>query len=256
MGAVPGYASPVGLGAKLAEVKCQVVVDPSLMDGKTFITGANEVDMHYTGFFPKEDLPVGCMVQDIGMVQEGDGCVNCGKGLSLTRGIEIGNIFQLGSKYSESMGMRYLDENGKSQTPIMGCYGIGVGRLLAAAVEDSRDQYGPIWPISIAPFEVHINALQWNTATIKETAVGLYQHLQKSGVDVVLDDTDNKPGFQFADADLIGAPVRLVVAPKSLERGMVEYKLRDGSDKGEWPVAEAGAKALAVVEALRSKLRG
>lgn len=256
IGAIPGYASPVGLGAKLTEARCQVVIDPTLMDGKTFVTGANEIDMHYSGFFPQEDLPENHQVRDISMVEEGDACTSCGNALNLTRGIEIGNIFQLGTKYSESMGMRYQDEGGKAQTPIMGCYGIGVGRLLASAIEDSRDQYGPIWPISIAPYELHINALQWTTGTIKETATALYEELKKNGVDALLDDSDNKPGFQFADADLIGAPVRLVVAPKSLERGMIEYKLRDGSDKGEWPVAEAGQKALEVVRKLRQQLNG
>lgn len=254
LGAIPGFASPVGLGTKLLGAKCQVIVDGSLMDGRVYVTGANEKDWHYTGFYPREDLPEGSKVTDISMVHDGDGCQNCNNPLTLTRGIEIGNIFQLGTKYSESMGMRYLDVNGKNQTPIMGCYGIGVGRLLASAIEDSRDQFGPIWPVSIAPFEVHINALQYGTPAIKDVAEGLYQHLKTQGADALLDDSDNKPGFQFADADLIGAPLRLVVAPKSLERGMVEYKLRDGSDKGEWPVAEAGARAMDILKGLRSKL--
>ena len=255
LGAVPGYASPVGLGPLLTEKGCAVIVDPSIVESHNLVTGANEVDQHFTGFDPSRDLPAGCKTADISMVQDADGCPQCGKPLLLTRGIEIGNIFQLGNKYSESMGMRYLDVHGKSQTPIMGCYGIGVGRLMASVIEDSHDQYGPIWPISIAPFEAQINVLQWSSPGIKETAEKLYKELQAAGVDVLLDDTDNKPGFQFADADLIGSPLRLVVAPKGLERGAIEWKLRDGTAKGDWPLAEAGAKALAMIVELRQQLQ-
>jgi prolyl-tRNA synthetase len=242
LGAVPGYASPVGLD--LAKSGCKVLVDPFLERESGLVTGANKEDYHLTGFVPQRDLPPGYVVADVTKVQSGDHCKACGAALSLTRGIEIGNIFQLGTKYTDAMGMRYLDHEGKAHGPIMGCYGIGVGRLMAAAVEEHHDEHGPVWPLAIAPFEVHLCALMLEKPEVRETAERLYAELTKQGLEVIFDDTANKAGFQFADADLIGVPIRLVVAPKALQRGVVEFKLRDGTVSGEWPVADVVAKTL------------
>lgn len=249
LGIVPGYATPIGLGDILKDKsKIELVVDTSIMESSNLVTGANEEGYHYTGFEPSRDLLEGDFkVFDISQVEEGDKCSLCQGNLNIVRGIEIGNIFQLGTKYTESMKMTYLDKNGKAQTPIMGCYGIGLGRLMASVMEESHDKYGPIWPMSIAPYQVHINALNYNKPEVKEFADKLYQDLQKEGVEVLLDDTNNKPGFQFADADLLGIPLRLVVSPKNLARGAIEWKLRDGSKKGECSLEEALAQVKTMI---------
>ena len=246
IGAVPGFASPLGVDMS----RCQIIVDPSILTVKNLVVGANEVDQHYRGFSAERDLPKEAKIIDIAQVQEGDLCQECGSTIEVTRGIEVGNIFQLGTKYSDSMGMRYSDEAGQSQVPTMGCYGIGVGRLLASVMEESHDAHGPIWPISIAPFQVHIVALQFNTEPVREKAQTLYKTLLAKGFDVVFDDRDEKPGVQFAEADLMGVPIRLIVAPKALAKGKIELKLRDGSLQEE--VDEAAI--VSRVEELRTKL--
>lgn len=148
----------------------------------------------------------------------------------MLRGIEVGNIFQLGTKYSEAMGATYLDKDGKAKPMIMGCYGIGVGRTMAAVIEQSHDKYGPIWPLSIAPFQVHICALNPNRDNVGEVAEKLYRELAEKGVEVILDDRGEKAGFMFNDADLVGAPLRLIVSPKTLAENNVEFRRRDSRD--------------------------
>ena len=154
-----------------------------------------------------------------------------GKPLIAKRGIEIGNIFQLGTKYTEAMNGSYLDRNGKTQYMIMGCYGIGVGRIIAAVIEQSHDKFGPIWPMSIAPFQVHICALDIKKPRVKETAEELYKELINDGIEVLYDDRGEKAGFMFNDADLIGIPLRVIISPKTLAHDQVEFKTRDGSKK-------------------------
>ena len=162
----------------------------------------------------------------------------------MKRGIEVGNIFQLGTKYSKPMQCNYLDKDGKSHPMIMGCYGIGVGRTMASVVEDSYDEYGPIWPMSIAPYHVEICALNPDRGGVMEASEALYGELTKLGVEVLFDDRGEKAGFMFNDADLIGIPFRVIVSPKSMEKGVVEFKLRGSRDAEMIPLADA-AKVLA-----------
>ena len=227
VGCEPGYASILGL----PQDSCRVVVDHSVAESGNLVCGANEPNYHHTGFNLFRECP-GVQTQDIAQVREGDGCPSCGAGLQLRRGIEVGNIFQLGRKYTEALGMTYLDEDCKVQIPIMGSYGIGVGRLLASVVEARRDERGPIWPVSIAPWQVHIVTLKINDTSVAKAAEEVYQLLQATGIEVIWDDRKESPGVQFADADLLGVPFRIVVSPKSLGAGGAELLMR-GEKRGE-----------------------
>lgn len=230
---VAGYASPIGID----DPKVVVVVDDTVRESGNLVTGANEVDHHYVNFNLERDLP-GVTTHDICAVAEGDGSpVSEGK-IVLKRGIEVGNIFQLGTKYTESMAMTYNDEQGQRIHPIMGCYGIGVGRLMASVMESRYDKFGPIWPLSIAPWQVHICALKPNAEGVRETAERLFSELESAGIEVIYDDTGHAPGVQFADADLLGVPFRLIVSERNLKEGQVEWKRRDGESSGKLPVAE------------------
>jgi prolyl-tRNA synthetase len=176
---------------------------------------------------------------DVVDVEEGDLAPDGKQKIVLQRGIEVGNIFQLGRKYTQTMGMTYDDEQGKAQVPIMGCYGIGVGRLMSSVMEIRRDEYGPKWPITIAPWQVQINALKMGQPQVKETAEKLYADLSAAGLDVLYDDRDARPGVQFADADLLGIPIRIIVGERNLKDGNVEWKRRDTGDSGTIPLADA-----------------
>ena len=230
-GAVPGYASPMSLDPE----KVRIIVDHTVAASNNLVTGANEADYHYTNFNLDRDLPETETV-DIVNVAEGDKGPE-GKGvIELKRGIEVGNIFQLGTKYTESMGMTYLDEHGKAQIPIMGCYGIGVGRLMSSIMEASHGDRGPIWPMTVAPWQVHLCALKYNKDDIKATAEKLYEELTAAGLEVLFDDRNARPGPQFADADLLGIPVRIVVSDRNLGDGNLEYKRLDKDDAGTIPL--------------------
>ncbi|WP_037572783.1 proline--tRNA ligase [Spirochaeta cellobiosiphila] len=226
IGAVPGYASLYNIDKS----KCRIVLDYSAAESTNLVVGANETDYHLKNFNYTRDS--GCsdvaIVTDIATVREGDPCPLTGEPLLLRRGIEVGNIFQLGTKYSEPMKVNYLDQNGKSHPMVMGCYGIGVGRSMASVIEQSHDDYGPIWPMSIAPFQVHICALNIKKDGIREAAEKLYQDLLSKGIEVLYDDRGEKAGFMFNDADLIGVPLRVVISPKTLEENQIEFKTRDG----------------------------
>ncbi len=238
-GAVPGYASPIGIDLS----KIKIVVDPSVAGTCNLVVGANEADYHYRNFNFGRDLKVADVV-DIAMVRDGDPCPVTGEPLQMKRGIEVGNIFQLGTKYSKPMQCNFLDRDGKSYPMIMGCYGIGVGRTMASVVEDSYDEYGPIWPMSIAPYQVHLCALNPDKGGVAQTADALYEELTKLGVEVLYDDRGEKAGFMFNDADLIGIPFRVILSPKTLENGVAEFKLRGVRDAEMIPVADV-AKVLA-----------
>jgi prolyl-tRNA synthetase len=227
VGAEPGFASPMGIDPDA----CRIVVDHTIANSTNLVTGANEKDYHFKNFNLQRDLP-GVEPVDIATVREGDGCPVCAGMIVFKRGIEVGNIFQLGTKYSESMGMRYLDEDGGEQTPIMGCYGIGVGRLVSSVMEAKHDKFGPMWPVSIAPWQVHLNALDYGTDEIKAMAEKLYGELIDVGLEVLIDDRDERPGVQFAEADLLGAPIRFVVSTRNLAEGQIEWKRRDTGEKG------------------------
>ncbi len=225
-GAEPGYASPMALDSE----QVRIVVDPSIAGSGNLVVGANQPDYHYRNFNYHRDLHTG-EVADIATVRAGDPCPLTGRPLLEKRGIEVGNIFQLGQKYSRPMECKYLDANGKEQFLLMGCYGIGIGRTLAAVIEQSHDDRGPIWPMAIAPFQVHICALNNRKPEVREAADRLYNELLEAGVEVLYDDRNEKAGFMFNDADLIGAPLRLIVSPKTLAEGKVEFKTRDGAEQ-------------------------
>ena len=223
VGCEPGFASPMTIDPK----KVKIVVDRSVAESSNLTVGANEPDYHCLNFNFERDLaPGAALVADIANVREGDPCPLTGRPLKLTHGIEVGNIFQLGTRYSEMMNCRYLDINGKSHPMIMGCYGIGVGRAMASVIEQCNDQYGPIWPITIAPFEVELCALNPNKEGVGEAADKLYGELKAAGIEVLYDDRGEKAGFMFSDADLVGLPFRLTLSPKTLPEGKIEFKRR------------------------------
>lgn len=202
-----------------------VLYDISLENETNLIGGANKTDYHYKGINIERDIKPSTFV-DVSRVNDGDICIECGSRLTLNRGVEVGNIFQLDTKYTESMNMTYIDIDGKQKHPFMGCYGIGVGRLLACIMEAHHDDYGPIWPKSVAPWDIHICMLNVDKENVKEFGLDLYERLSQK-YDVLLDDRGLKPGVQFADADLLGIPLRLIISSRNLEKGEVELVTRD-----------------------------
>lgn len=242
---VAGYIGPYGISDKVT-----YYIDESLRGIGSLVAGANKEGYHYTGLNLERELGAVEYV-DVSKIQEGGICPCCGKKtITIKRGIEVGNIFQLGTKYTESMGMLYTDKDGKTHHPIMGCYGIGVGRLAASVCEERHDEYGPIWPISIAPWEVQLCCLRADNAEVKEVADGLYDQLQKAGVEVIYDDRNVRPGEMFADADLLGVPIRVVVSPRNLKNGCIEISTRDKSVKEMIALEDA----FAYVTDLKEKL--
>ena len=188
---------------------------------------------------------------DFAKIAEGGICPKCGKpAISVSRGIEVGNIFQLGTKYTESMAMQYLDSEGISRYPVMGCYGIGVGRLAASVCEARHDEYGPIWPMSIAPWQVHMCAVRSDDAAVKEYADKLYTQLVASGIEVIYDDRPVTAGVMFSDADLLGVPVRLIISPRNMNKGFCEIVSRDKSFSLEVPLDSTHEKIVELVQSL------
>ena len=187
--------------------------------------------------------------QDLAVMKEGDLCPRCGKPMTECRGIEVGNIFQLGTKYSSAMGATYSDENNNEKPFIMGCYGLGVGRTVAAAVESCHDEFGIRWPKAIAPYDMVVQILDLGDEAVVKKAEELYEALKEKGYSVILDDRDQKPGFKFKDSDLIGFPVRITIGSKNLANGMVEVKRRCDEGKGTLIPAE---NALTEIEKIYS----
>ncbi|MGB3905287.1 MAG: proline--tRNA ligase [Anaerolineae bacterium] len=239
-GIVPGYASPIG-----QQGKARIVADESITSGNNFVAGANKEGHHLRNVNYPRDFGVD-LLSDIAAVQEGDPCARCGGKLRTTRGIELGHIFKLGIKYSEAFGATFLDSEGQSLPLVMGCYGIGTGRLMAAVVEQSHDERGIIWPVSIAPYHIHLIALG-NSPQVGDHAESLYREMQAKGYEILYDDRDESPGVKFNDADLIGIPLRLTVSPRSLQAGGVEMKLRRAK---EHEIVPLGAVDHAVQELL------
>ena len=220
VGGEPGFMSPIGV-----KKGTKIVVDSTVMEMVNAVAGANEVDTHYKNVTPKRDFgePI---VTDIRLVQEGDSCPRCGAPLKMTRGIEAGQVFMLGTKYSEALHATFLDENGKEKPLVMGCYGIGVGRTMAAAIEQNNDKDGIIWPKAIAPFEVVVVPVNAKVPEQLEMAEKIYSELKAVGIDVLLDDRKERAGVKFKDCDLIGYPLRVTVGPKAIEEGTVELRIR------------------------------
>lgn len=219
-----GYIGPYNLPEGVT-----ALYDRSLLTCESMSCGANEEEYHYVGLCAERDLE-GVEYHDFAKIQSGGICPKCGKKtVEISRGIEVGNIFQLGTKYTETMGMQYLDANGEAQYPIMGCYGIGVGRLAASVCEAHHDDYGVIWPMSIAPWQVHLCLVRADDAEAKAYADKLYEELQRAGVEVIYDDRNVRAGVMFSDADLLGVPVRVVVSPRNMKQGVCEISMRDKS---------------------------
>jgi prolyl-tRNA synthetase len=231
-GTQPGYVGLVGL-------KCRLYADHSALTLADFVCGANEPDLHLTGVNWDRDVQ-GALAADLRNVVEGDPSPS-GKGrLKIARGIEVGHIFQLGDKYSRPMKAAVLDEAGREVTLLMGCYGIGVTRIVAAAIEQNHDERGIIWPGPIAPFQLVLVPLNLQkSARVRETSDRLYEQLSATGVEVLYDDRDARPGVKFADAELLGIPHRLVVAERGLEAGRLEYRHRRDTASTEFPESEA-----------------
>jgi len=218
-GLVAGFASPIGAkGVK-------VVADDSITLGFNLIAGANKPGYHFRNANYPRDFQADLMT-DIALARAEDSCLKCGGKLSLSRGIEVGHVFKLGTFISERFGASFLDSDGKSRPIVMGSYGIGLGRLLAAIVEQSHDDKGIIWPLSVAPYQVHLCPLSLDKPAVAPTAERLYQELQKEGVEVLFDDRDDSPGIKFNDADLLGIPLRLTLSPRTLQSQSVEAKWR------------------------------
>lgn len=248
-GLAAGFIGPKGLPEGV-----KVVYDSSLEGVNWFATGANEADFHYVGFnIPREVGEVEYV--DVAKAYDGGVCPVCGhKSIYTSRGIEVGNIFQLGTRYTEAMDMTYVDADGSLKHPIMGCYGIGVGRLAAAVCEAHHDDYGPIWPMSIAPWHVHLCSLRADNPEVAETSQRLYDELTKRGVEVIWDDRSVSAGVMFSDADLFGVPLRVVVSPKGLKNGTIEIASRDKSMQEKRPAGEAADFVCDYVRAELEKL--
>jgi len=235
VGAEPGYGSPLGVRGAL------VVADDVIVDSPNLVAGANEEGFHFTHVNHGRDFEAD-VVADLASAEDGSPCPDCGGPMRAERGVEVGNIFKLGTRYSEALGASFLDGDGERKPVVMGSYGIGVGRLLACIAEEHRDEDGLIWPVSVAPYHVHLVA-----AEAGEKADGVYEELRSTGVEVLYDDRRESLGAKFKDADLIGLPLRLTLTPRSLQRGGVEIKARDNGESDILPIDEE-------VEVVRSKL--
>lgn len=245
-----GYIGPLHL-----ETDATVLYDNSLTDMNNVCCGANQDGYHYTGLDMRRDVP-DAEYHDFAKVQEGDICPKCGKpALTVSRGIEVGNIFQLGTKYTDAMDMTYVDADGNTEHPIMGCYGIGVGRLAAAILEEHRDEHGPVWPLSVAPWQVELCAVRADNPEVKALADSLYKELQKLGIEVLYDDRQVSAGVMFADADLLGLPYRAVVSPRNLKQNVVEVTSRDKSFSESVPAENAAAEIAGIIRSKQQELQ-
>jgi prolyl-tRNA synthetase len=231
-GAVPGYASPIGLKKDLGGGRrLMIVADDSAVNFPNLVGGANKPEYHLKNTNAGRDYQPD-IVADIALAQEGDKCLGSEAVLQYHRGIEVGHCFKLGQRYSKAMGVTFLGENGQPQTPVMGSYGIGVGRLMAAIVEQHHDEQGIIWPDSVAPFDIHLVSLaKSQDDEVGQQAEAIYRQLQEAKIEVLFDDRKESPGVKFADADLIGIPWRVTVSSRSLQNGGVEVKRRSEAEK-------------------------
>jgi prolyl-tRNA synthetase len=245
-GAPVGYVGPHKLPAVGT---LRIVADESIRDAVNAVTGAGRRDWHVAGFVQRRDAKVDAW-GTFAQARAGDPCPRCGKPLEIARGIEVGHIFKLGTKYSEALGCTFTDEKGESRPAVMGTYGIGVGRTMAAAVEQHHDADGIVWPLALAPFEIALVSLNPSDEATRREADALYESFQAAGLEVFYDDRDERPGVKFKDADLIGFPIRVNVGGRALKDGKIEVVVR--RDKSVRPVEKAGA--VEAVRALRAEL--
>lgn len=243
-GGVAGFMSPIGI-----KEGTMIVVDATVMEMFNAVAGANEVDVHYVNVNPKRDFK-DVTVADIRLIQEGDPCPRCGAPVKMTRGIEAGQVFTLGTKYTKSLKATFLDENGKEQLIIMGCYGIGVSRTMAAAIEQNNDADGIIWPRAIAPFEVVVVPVNAKEEQQLKMAEEIYENLKKNGTDAILDDRKERAGVKFKDADLIGYPLRITVGPKATEEKIIEVKVRKTGEVFNYSVDDYLTKITELLKTL------
>ncbi len=247
-GASVGFVGPCNLKKRV-----KIVADRTVEGRVNFVSGANEDDYHVVNITPGRDFEVD-LYADVVFAEEGDRCPNCGELLRFSRGIEVGHIFKLGTKYSGAMNATFLDEDGKEKPFIMGCYGIGVTRIAAAVVEQKHDENGIIWPITIAPFEVSLVATNMKNETVREIAENLYEAFVESGIEVLYDDRDERAGFKFKDADLVGIPIRVTVGERSAKQNKVEVKLRRSQDVEVLPVEKALDRVMELRQMLYREL--
>lgn len=240
-GLVAGAAGPAGLSGM------RIVADDALATAPNLVTGANKLDLHLRNVNYGRDWQAEVLT-DIALAREGDGCPNCGTELEVRRGLEMGHVFKLGTVYTEAMHAGYLDESGETHPAVMGCYGIGVSRLLAAVIEQNHDERGIVWPASVAPYAVHVVVLNADKPDVRQAAGTLYADLRAAGLEPLFDDRDESAGVKFNDADLLGMPVRLTVSPRNLKAGAVEFKLRSGGEPEQVPVADVVARVRAAVD--------
>ena len=239
-----GFAGPVGL-------KTKIIADYSIQTIINGITGANEADAHFINVNLDRDFKVGTF-GDLRMVVADDLCLRCADGkLEIFRGIEVGHVFKLGTKYSEAMNATFLNEKGEEKSMIMGCYGIGIGRTAAASIEQNHDEKGIIWPMPLAPFHAHLIPLNVNDKAIMTTAEAVYKNLINAGLDVFMDDRDERAGTKFNDADLIGIPIRITVGSKALKESSVEIKMRKAADVSLIKIDDVKKKVLEIVSSGR-----
>ena len=243
-GGVAGFMSPIGIrkGTK-------IVVDSTVMEMYNAVAGANETDVHYKNVNPKRDFGE-AIVTDIRMIQAGDACPRCGQPVKMTRGIEAGQVFTLGTKYSEALQATFLNENGREKPLVMGCYGIGVSRTMAAAIEQNNDEQGIIWPRAIAPFEVLVVPVNAKVPEQLALAEEIYAEMKQAGTDALLDDRKERAGVKFKDADLIGYPLRITIGPKALEENQIEVKIRKTGETYNFTREEYKEKVLELLKTL------
>jgi len=239
-GAPVGFAGPVGLRGG------RIVADASVKDMVNFVAGANKKDAHLINVNIERDFELKEFA-DLRVITGDDKCPACGGAIEIKQTIEVGHTFKLGTKYSEVLGAKFLDKEGVTKPCIMGCYGIGVNRIIATAVETSNDKDGIIWPVAIAPYTVVIIALNMEKKAVSETAEDVYRRLQKAGHDVLFDDRNDSAGIKFKDVDLIGIPIKIIVGERNAKKGMLEIKMRKTGEIKEVPVADVEAEVAKLV---------
>ncbi|MFZ2398396.1 MAG: proline--tRNA ligase, partial [Smithella sp.] len=239
-GAPRGFAGPVN-------IKIPVLVDYSVLDMINFVTGANKEDYHYRNVNIGRDFQIQAFA-DFRVVTEQDNCPRCGTDIKFARGIEVGHVFKLGTKYSKAMKAGFLDKDGQEKIMIMGCYGIGIGRTVAAGIEQNHDENGIIWPMPLAPYQVIITPVNVNEEDVMESAENLYKSMLAGNIEVIFDDRDERAGVKFKDADLIGIPLRVVVGRKNLAQGKVELKIRKTGENKLYPLQEIVQQVKQIID--------
>ncbi len=260
VGAEPGYASPVGLAGSASDRSYLVVVDDLIPQSTNLVAGANQAGYHLMNVNYNRDYQAD-IITDITAASDGSACSNCSHGMRSVRGVEVGNIFKLGTFYSEAMDCKFLDKDGKMKPVVMGSYGIGLGRLMGCIAQEYHDERGLTWPVTVAPYQVHLVLLvgksqesELKAADPAKVAETLYTSMQAAGIEVLFDDRAESPGVKFNDADLIGIPIRLTIGERSLRQGGVEIKRRDQADRKQVPVEEVVNQVRQELDAMQTEI--